>query len=186
VSEIVAVNEVYRGWSRFSLVTFRLQDGALVERCVEDHGRAAVVLPYDPERRVAMLVRQLRAGVRMAGGVDTPEAPAGLIDEGEAAAAAARREALEETGLVLGDLEPLGRYWSSPSSTTEASDLFLAPYSATDRKGPGGGVDAHEHLEVMEVPLRELDAQLGRGELADLKLLALVQALKLRRPDLFA
>ncbi len=185
MTEIVAVREVYRGWSRFSLVKFRLADGAVVERCVEDHGRAAVVLPYDPERRVALLVSQFRPGVRFAGGSAPPEAPAGLIDEGEDAAACARREAFEETGLVLGALEPLGRYWSSPSSTTEASDLFLAPYSAPDRKGPGGGVDAHEQIEIMEIPLRDLGGRLERGELGDLKLLALVQALKLRRPELF-
>jgi nudix-type nucleoside diphosphatase (YffH/AdpP family) len=185
VSDPLQVREIYRGWSRFSVVTFRLKDGALVERCVEDHGRAAVVLPYDPQRRVAMLVSQFRPGVRMAGGEQTPEAPAGLIDDGEDGAGCARREALEETGLMLGALEPIGRYWSSPGSTTESSELFLAAYSAADRKGPGGGVDEHEDLEVMEVPLRELDERLRNGELADLKLLALVQALKLRRPELF-
>ena len=186
MADIVSVKELYRGWSRFSLVTFRLEDGQTLERCVEDHGGAAVVLPYDPERRVALLVLQLRVGVRIAGGVEGPEAPAGLIDPGEDAAAAARREAEEETGLVLTELEPVGRYWTSPGSTTETCDLFLSPYCAADRKGPGGGVDDHEDIQVIETPLAELARRLERGELGDLKLLALVQALKLRRPELFA
>ena len=56
MTQVVSVEEIYRGWSRFSLVRFRLEDGEEVERCVEDHGAAAVVLPYDPERRVALLV----------------------------------------------------------------------------------------------------------------------------------
>jgi nudix-type nucleoside diphosphatase (YffH/AdpP family) len=183
--EIIRVRELYRGWSRFSLLEVRMDDGTVLERCVEDHGQAAVVLPYDPQRRVAMLVRQFRPGVRLAGGTATLEAPAGLIDPGEDGDACARREAREETGLELSALEPIGRYWSSPSSTTERSELFLAAYAAADRTGDGGGVDEHERLEVLELPLAELGARLERGELGDLKLLALVQALKLRRPELF-
>ena len=49
----------------------------------------------------------------------------------------------------------------------------------------GGGVDEHEDIQVMETPLHELARALERGELADLKLLALVQALMIRRPELF-
>jgi nudix-type nucleoside diphosphatase (YffH/AdpP family) len=185
VSRILEVKQVYGGWSRFNLVAFRLKDGSVVERCVEDHGRAAVVLPYDPERRVALLVRQFRAAVAFAGEVAGPEAPAGLIDPGEDGEGCARREAFEETGVKLGALEPLGRYWSSPGSTTETSDLFLAPYRAADRVAAGGGADEHEDIEIVETPLAELDRLLATGGLADLKLLALVQALKLRRPELF-
>ena len=185
MTQIVSVKEIYRGWSRFSLVSFRLADGAVVERCVEDHGRTAVVLPYDPERRVALLVRQDRPGPGLAGETSGPEAPAGLIDPGEDGAACARREAFEETGLRLRELEPLGRFWSSPGSTTETAELFLARYGAEDQVGAGGGADEHEHLELIETPLLELGRRLDRGELGDLKLLALVQALKLRRPELF-
>jgi nudix-type nucleoside diphosphatase (YffH/AdpP family) len=185
MAEIVCVDEIYSGWSRFRLVRFRLDDGEMLDRLVEDHGRAAVVLPYDPDRKVVLLVRQFRPGPAMSGEESGPEAPAGLIESGEDGGACARREAFEETGLRLGELEPIGRYWSSPGTTTEASELFLACYAAADRQGPGGGVDAQEHIEVVETPLAELDRRLAAGELGDLKLLALVQALKLRRPELF-
>jgi nudix-type nucleoside diphosphatase (YffH/AdpP family) len=186
VSRVLSINEVYKGWSRFSLVRFRLDDGSELERCVEDHGAAAVVLPYDPERRVAMLVRQFRPGPELVGERSDLEAPAGLIDPGEDGAASARREAFEETGLRLAELERVGRCWSSPGSTTESSELFLAVYSPASRVGEGGGVDDGEKLEILETPLSELGARLERGEIADLKLLALVQALKLRRPELFS
>ena len=185
MTQVVSVEEIYRGWSRFSLVRFRLEDGEEVERCVEDHGAAAVVLPYDPGRRVALLVRQFRPGPAMAGGSSGLEAPAGIIDPGEDGEACARREAFEEAGLRLGALEPLGRYWSSPGSTTEACELFLAPFAPADRQGPGGGVDEGEKLELMEIPLVDLGRRLDAGALGDVKLLALVQALKLRRPELF-
>ena len=46
------------------------------------HGRVAVaVLPYDPARKTAMLVRQFRAPVKLASGADDLlEPPAGMID----------------------------------------------------------------------------------------------------------
>lgn len=183
--DIVGKTPVHAGWSNFSLVTFRLDDGSIIVREIEDHGSAAVVLPYDPERRLAMLVRQFRGPVWIKAGTELTEPPAGIIDDGEDPADTARREALEETGLKLGALEPLGTYWSSPGSTTERSSLYLASYTAADRIAPGGGEDEHENIQVLETPLSDLAAALERGELADLKLFALVQALMARRPELF-
>ena len=183
--EIVSVKPVHQGWSSFSLVTFRLDDGSTIVREIEDHGCAAVVLPYDPEQRTALLVRQFRGPVWIEHGADFLEPPAGIIEDGEDPADAARREAFEETGLELGELEPVGCYWTSPGVTTERSWLFLASYAAADRTAAGGGVDEHENIEVVETPLAALAARLDRGELGDLKMLALVQALRLRRPELF-
>ena len=186
LAQVLEVKQVFKGWSDFSLVRFRLDDGGEVERCVEDHGDAACVLPYDPERRVAVLVRQFRAPVTLKGEAPFAEPPAGLIDNGESAEACARREAEEETGLKLRTLEPVGRFWSSPGSTTERSSLFLAEYSAADRTGPGGGVDEHETIELRETPLAELAARGDAGQLHDLKLAVLVFALMRKRPELFA
>jgi nudix-type nucleoside diphosphatase (YffH/AdpP family) len=186
VAELVEVQELYRGWARFCLIKVRLEDGQVLTRSVEDHGASACVLPYDPERRTAILVRQFRPGVALAGGREGYEPPAGIIDPGESGLDCARREAEEETGLVLKALEPVGRFWSSPGSTTETADLFLAPYSPADRTGPGGGVDEHENVEVLEVPLAELVRELEGEGTFDLKLMTLVQTLRLRRPELFA
>lgn len=185
MAEVLDVKPIYRGWSDFSLVSFRLDSGAVVERCIEDHGNAACVLPYDPERGVALLVRQFRAPVTLKGETEFPEPPAGLIDAGEDAEACARREAEEETGLRLKALEPVGRFWSSPGSTTERSHLFLAEYSPADRIGDGGGTDEHEDVEVLELPLAELAARADKGELHDLKLAVLMLSLMRRRPELF-
>ena len=110
---------LYKGWNTFSLATIRLENGVRITRSVEDHGRAAAVLAYDPERRTALLVRQFRAPVYIAGNEpDLLEAIAGLIDDGDADDTA-RREAMEEAGLKLGALEPVGVTWSMPGSSTE-------------------------------------------------------------------
>ncbi len=184
--EILDIDTLHEGWSTFRLVRFRLEDGTVLQRSIEDHGDAVIVLPYDPERRVALLVRQFRAQVRLRGEDPFPEAPAGIIEAGEDPADCGRREAMEETGVRLDAMESIGRYWASPGSTTERSHLFLAPYTRADLVGEGGGVDEHEDTEAEEVPLQELARRLDRGELQDVKLLALVLSLMRKRPELFA
>lgn len=184
-AEIVHTRTVHEGWTRLVVATIRPETGPELQREVEDHGDAVAVLPYDPERRVALLVRQLRAPILFAGGpAATLEAPAGQLDEDDPEACA-RREAHEEVGLRLGALDFVGRPWASPGISTERISLYLAPYGAADRVAEGGG-DATEQIAVVEMPLAELAALAEHGDLADLKTLALVQALRLRRPDLFA
>jgi 8-oxo-dGTP pyrophosphatase MutT (NUDIX family) len=113
------------------------------------------------------------------------EACAGMI-ESEDAAAAARREAGEELGVSLHELEWVARIWPSPGVSSERQALYLAPYCAEDRTGAGGGlVSEHENITVVERPLSALAADARQGRIADGKLLALTMALQLRRPGLF-
>lgn len=189
MARLIETTDLHRGWSRLMRATIETDGGAVIHREVEDHGHAVSVLPYDPERRTAFLVRQLRSGPLLANEADPRllEAPAGMIDDGETAEVAARREALEEIGVRLGDLTPLGRAYSSPAITTETITLFLATCSATDRVADGGGLEAeHEEIEVVEMDLDELAALADEGGLADMKTLVLLSRLRLERPDLFA
>ena len=182
--EIVKTERIHEGWTKLSIVTVRLPSGKILRREVEDHGQAVVVLPFDPARKTALLVRQFRAPVYLVAGEPMLLEPiAGIVEEADAAIAA-RREAVEEAGLHLGALDHIGRYWSSPGLSTERVDLYVGPYSEADRRGPGGGID-EEEITVVELPLRELAAMADRAQLADVKLFALVQTLRLRRPDLF-
>lgn len=176
----------YTGWMTLSVVSFRLGDGRIMRREIVEHGRAVCVLPYDATRRTALLVRQFRAPVFLAAHETLLlEAIAGMIDDGDGAITA-RREALEEAGLRLGELEPVAVVWPSPGILTERVALFLAPYCASDRVGAGGGLaEEHEEIEVVELPLDELTSLADTGALSDMKTLALVQTLRLRRPGLF-
>jgi len=183
--EIVSVEPRYRGWCRLSIATIRFADGHTITREIEDHGAAACVLPYDPVRRTALLIRQLRAPpLHIAGEVAITEAPAGLIDPGEDAATTARREAMEEAGVRLTSLEQVSHAWTMPGISAERMPLFLGTYSSEDRVGAGGG-ESSEQIEVIEITLRELATMADAGTLADLKTFALVQSLRLRKPELF-
>ncbi|WP_174301319.1 NUDIX hydrolase [Caulobacter sp. S45] len=175
-------------WATFLRAEVRLDDGTVVWRQIEDHGRAAVVLPYDPQRRTGLLVQLFRAPGLYAGGSGLMvEAIAGIIDEGETAKVAARREAMEEAGVRLDALEFVGEVWTTPGISTERMSLYLAPYAAADRVSAGGGAEGeHENITVLERPLAELGAELEAGRVGDMKLLVLIQALRLRRPELFA
>src|SRR5215831_8090804 len=59
--EITGTTTVHDGWGQFLIATVRLADGQCVTREIEHHGDAVAVLAYDPSRRTALLVRQLRA-----------------------------------------------------------------------------------------------------------------------------
>lgn len=185
---LISSETVFSGWTTLWRIRMRTASGDTVERLVEDHGCAACVLPYDPARRTALVVRLPRPPLVYLGERDPRliEAVAGLIDPGEDAASAARREAMEETGVALAELEPVGAFWTMPGVSTERMHAFLATYAQADRSGLGGGVAGeHEDIEVLEQPLAALWADLTAGRLADMKLALLLQALRLRRPDMF-
>jgi nudix-type nucleoside diphosphatase (YffH/AdpP family) len=162
------------------------EDHETLVREVEDHGRAAAVLPYDPQRRCVLLVRLPRAPAIWAGGpAELTEAPAGMIED-ERPEDSIRREALEEAGVRLSALEPLGQPFSSPGVSTERVALFLAPYAQADRVSDGGGlVGEHEHITVVETPLAEFWTRVEQGGIDDLKTLALAYGLRARHPELF-
>jgi nudix-type nucleoside diphosphatase (YffH/AdpP family) len=186
MSKIVDTQTVFEGFSRLLIATVELPDGQTIRREIEDHGRAVCVLPYDPERRTAILVRQFRAPAALADGREhVLEAVAGSVED-EAPDACVYREAMEEAGLKLRAIEHLGTAWSMPGISTEQMDLYLAAYSEADRVGLGGGVaDEHEGITVIELPLAELAAMADAGQIIDMKTLAVLQTLRLRKPELF-
>ena len=53
---------IYEGWMKIIRVKVQM-DAEQIEREVEDHGRAVAVLPYDPERHMALLAQQMRVNL---------------------------------------------------------------------------------------------------------------------------
>ncbi|KMO36681.1 NUDIX hydrolase [Methylobacterium tarhaniae] len=178
---------LHQGWNTFGIATIRTAHGDTVDRAFEHHGAAAGVLPYDPERRCALLVRQDRVGVLYWGETEPiAEVPAGGLDR-KSPEATAVEEALEEAGVRLSSLELVVEAYAMPSVSSERIWLYLAPYSEGDRIAEGGGLAAEgERLIVEEIGLDALARLAAAGELRDMKTLVLLQALQLRRPELFA
>ncbi|WP_370310265.1 NUDIX domain-containing protein [Sphingobium abikonense] len=183
--KIISTSPLYEGWLNLRMVRLRADDSVEVDRHVVEMRRAVAVLPYDPERRLALTVSMPRAPVMLAGLPDMMEAIAGILEDDPADCT--RREAMEEAGVRLSELVHLGQIWSIPSVVTEKIDYFLAPYAAKDRVAAGGGlVEEQENISVHELSLDALWTMMARKEIADGKLAILLMALRLRRPDLFS
>jgi nudix-type nucleoside diphosphatase (YffH/AdpP family) len=185
---IIESKLLFDGWTKFLSLIVEAPDGHRMQREVLDHGESACVLPYDPDRGLAMMVTQQRVPALYLGH-HSPlmEAIAGRLEEQETPAESIRREAEEEAGLKLRDLEHVSTCWASPGVLTERLHLYLSAYSAADRIGPGGGrAEEMEEIHVEEVALSELAKLADRGQLEDAKTLLLVQTLRLRRAALFA
>ncbi len=181
--ELIDVHTLYHGWTRLLRARLRLPGGQVIEREIEDHGAAACVLPYDPQRGTAILVRQLRAPVLYAAGQPTTlEAIAGIVED-EDPAQCVRREAMEETGVELDQVERVTTAWSMPGISTEQMHFYLARYVAGVARKARSAED--EAIEVVEMALADVARSADTGELSDVKTLVLVQTLRLRQPRLF-
>ncbi|ODR89234.1 NUDIX domain-containing protein [Sinorhizobium alkalisoli] len=177
---IIDRRPLWNGFISLEQVTLEQQmsDGttARLVREVHDHGRAATILLFDPERQVVVLVRQLRIPVFMQGeSAYLIETPAGLLD-GEEPEVAICREAMEETGYCIESAMHLFDAYMSPGSITERTSFFLGRIDTSRKVAAGGGL-AHEgeDIEVLEVPFGEAVRMIGSGEICDAKTIMLLQ-----------
>lgn len=150
------------------------------KREVYDRGNGATVLFYHCEKKTVILTRQFRVATWMNGNSDGMliETCAGLLDADEPEQCV-RKEAMEETGYQVGELEKVFALYMSPGSVTEIVHFYLAPYTDAQRKSPGGGIE-DEDIEVLELPFSQALDMVHRGEICDGKTVILLQQLQLR------
>lgn len=149
---------------------FRRFDGSLspqVTRAAFVSGDAVTVLPYDPVRDRVLLVEQFRAGpfTRGDGQPWQLEAVAGRIDPGETPEDAARREAVEEAGLVLDALLPVAQYYPSPGICAEFLYSYVALTDLPDGAAGVFGVEGEaEDIRGHLISFDDLMALVASGE----------------------
>jgi nudix-type nucleoside diphosphatase (YffH/AdpP family) len=171
---------------RRTTLEVRRSDGSwqTQQRETYDRGNGATVLLYDADRRTVLLARQFRFPVYVNGHPDGMllETAAGLLDDDDPATAI-RREAAEELGVVIGELEPVFEVYMSPGSVTERLHFYAAPYSPSTRATRGGGLAAEgEDIEVCELAFDDALAQVADGRIADAKTIMLLQWAALSGP----
>ncbi|MEW9855738.1 ADP-ribose pyrophosphatase [Novosphingobium sp. M1R2S20] len=184
-ARIVGREVVFQGWYTFMRLRVEMPDGLVADRELLHRDSACAVLPYDPARRVVMLITQPRPGALFHGEPSPYEAIAGSLDGIDPASRIAA-EAMEEGGLRVHALEPVVNMWSMVPVSTERVQLYLAQYRVEDRIGEGGGnANEHENIMVHEIALDELRDLALSGRLTDAKTLILAQALLLKHPELW-
>jgi ADP-ribose pyrophosphatase len=149
--DVVGSQTKYEG----SLITVRvddvrMSDGEVVQRDIVAHPGAVAIVALDDEGKI-VLVNQYRPAV----GARLEELPAGILDvDGESALDTAKRELVEEAGLVADEWNVLVDLHSSPGMTDEAVRVFLARGLA---QGSDDFEPEHEELTlaVSREPLTE-------------------------------
>jgi len=129
---------------------FRYDDGKEAEREIVEHPGSAGVVAHEGE--TLYLVRQPREAVNDPALL---ELPAGKLDvEGEAPLDAAKRELAEEIGKGARTWQHITSVYTSPGFTDEECHLFIATNLYDER----ADADENERIEIVEVPLSDLDS----------------------------
>ena len=171
--ELVARDVVYQGF--FRLARYRLRHelfeggwSGTMEREIFERGHAAAVLPYDPVRDEVALIEQFRPGALEApGGPWLMEFVAGIIEDGESAEDVVRREAVEEAGCVVTELEQICEYLVSPGGSTERTTLFVGRADLAEVSGVHGLAHEHEDILVHVMPAEAAIAMADDGRVSN-------------------
>ena len=165
--EVVSSTLSYEG-PLFRVYTDTIREnGRELTRDVIRHNGSVVILAVDDakSKRDPMIVmeRQYRHAAREF----LLEVPAGKMEEGEVALAAAKRELLEETGFKARRWRKMIRYFASPGFLGEFMQVFLAEGLTLGDAQP----EYDEQIEIEMMPLSRLLKMMDEGKIHDGKTL---------------
>ena len=139
--------------------------GVEVTRDIVTHHGSVVVLPTFPDATILM-IRQYRHSV----GRFLWELVAGRIEQGEAAASAARRELAEETGYTAKRFRKMMDVFPTPGFVSENMVVFLAEGLKAGPPRP----EADERIAMKPFSLARLERMMRTGALRDAKSIAAI------------
>jgi len=141
-----------------------LRNGREAELAIVRHRPSVVLIPVQDDGQVVM-IRQYRRALNR----DIWELPAGSIDDGESAEAAAARECEEEIGQVPTRIDRLGSFYPTPGYCDEEMIFFrvsgLRPPAANSTHKP----DDDEEITTRAMSAVDAKAMVASGEIIDLK-----------------
>ena len=192
--EILENDVPFRGYYRIE--TYRLRHRLFaggwsepMRRELLERGHAAAVVLFDPDRDELVLIEQFRIGAFAALAAPcvtmerTPwlwEIVAGIIDDGEQPEEVARREALEEAGCEVHELEFACQFLVSPGVCSESITVFCGRVDASHVGGLYGLDHEHEDIRVSAVPALEVFEWLDEGRFVNATAIVALQWFRLR------
>ena len=189
--EVLSTKMVYDGF--FKMVKYRLRHKLFTggwsgefERELFERGHAAAVLPYDPVLDNVVLIEQFRIGALAADCQPWQlEIVAGMLDhDDESPEQVIRREATEESGLVLGKTEKISRYLSSSGGCSEILDIFISEVDSRLAQGIHGVASESEDIRVHVVSRNQAYQWLESGKIENAATIIALQWLQLHHQRL--
>ncbi|MGV3001154.1 ADP-ribose diphosphatase [Vibrio sp. E150_018] len=151
--QIESKETVFNGFFKVVKYTFkhRLFAGGWsppVIREMFERGHAAALLAYDSTRDQVVLIEQIRVGALEHSSPWQLEIIAGINDKDEPLDQVVRREAKEEAGIEIGEVEHISHYYPSSGGCSETLDVFIGQVDAGLASGIHGVDDEDEDIQV--------------------------------------
>jgi 8-oxo-dGTP pyrophosphatase MutT (NUDIX family) len=143
-------------WLTLTADRCRLPGGQVIEPYYVVHERDWVIVFAQADDGQILVVRQFRYGAKAV----CVELPAGVIDPGETAAAAAGRELLEETGHTASQWRFVGRMYANAARLSNSAHFFLAQGL---KRVADQDLDPSESIEFEFVPIADLHRMIEDG-----------------------
>ena len=138
--------------------------GPEISREIFERGHAASVLMYDPDMDLLVFIEQFRPGAYAA--LSSPwykqdgspwliEIVAGIIEDDEDPGDVVRREAVEEAGCTVDELELISHYLVTPGGSSESMFSYCGRVDASDVGGIHGLAEEGEDIRVFTMTPEE-------------------------------
>ncbi len=136
-----------------------LPNGIEAKREIIEHKKGVGIVAID--KGYVFLVKQFRSAIEK----EIYEIPAGLIDECEDILVAANRELQEEIGFFANKIELLTSFYPSPGFSDEITYIAFATNLTPSKLS----LDEDESLEVIKLPIENIDNFISSQKIIDAK-----------------
>jgi nudix-type nucleoside diphosphatase (YffH/AdpP family) len=164
LQDVFRVEEVHLRFEKF--------DGTMsntIRRLNFDRGDSVALLVFNRNTNKLVLIEQFRYPTYPKGDGWIIETIAGIVDEGEPPEETARREAQEETGLQVRNVEFIASFYPSPGGSSERIYLYFVEIAGENAKynAIGGLLAENENIRTLELSLEEALDKVRSGEIRD-------------------
>jgi ADP-ribose pyrophosphatase len=164
-------------WYPLFIHKVKLPNGTVIDDYyVSKLGDVAMIVAITPNKEI-VFVKQYKHGVRDI----ILELPAGRIDN-KSPEQAAKVELEEETGFIADKLISIGSIYVAPSKDSTITYAYLVNNVSIQGKQK---LDATEEIEIVYVPIHELDEKIKNGEIKAADTIATITLARINYPEYF-